>query len=238
MSDTLLSVRGLNAGYGAVKVLRDIDFAIDANEVVVLLGANGAGKTTLMRALTNLIPWTGHIEFDGVSTHRRRTEQLTKAGIAHVPQGRGTFVELTVEENLRAGGLVTKSKELVEEGLEHWFTVYPRLAERRKRLAGGLSGGEQQMLAVARALMSRPRLLLLDEPSLGLSPIITEELFEHLVRLKQEQEIAMIIVEQTAELALAMADRAHILRSGELLPGRKASELNDAEVLREAYLGA
>lgn len=241
MSETnrdLLTVRGLHAGYGAVRVLRDIDLTVAANEVIVLLGANGAGKTTLMRALTNLIPWTGEVVFDGASTSRKRTEALTRRGIAHVPQGRGTFVELTVEENLRVGGLVTGSKEALEEGLERWFAVYPRLAERRRQLAGSLSGGEQQMLAIARALMSRPRLLLLDEPSLGLSPIITEELFEHLARLRADEDISMIIVEQTAELALAMADRAHILRSGELLPSRLASELGDAEVLREAYLGA
>ncbi|WP_336660033.1 ABC transporter ATP-binding protein [Leucobacter sp. USHLN153] len=234
----LLKVRGLHAGYGAVKVLRDIDFDIDVNEVVVLLGANGAGKTTLMRALTNLIPWTGSVELDGVETRRTRTDLLTQRGIAHVPQGRGTFTELTVEENLRAGGLVLKSKTAVQEGLDRWFEVYPRLAERRNQVAGGLSGGEQQMLAIARAMMSRPRLLLLDEPSLGLSPLITEELFGHLGRLKRDEEISMVIVEQTAELALAIADRAHILRSGELLPARQASELNDAEVLREAYLGA
>lgn len=238
MNRKLLQVTGLSAGYGAVSVLRNVDLAVDANEVVVLLGANGAGKTTLMRALSNLIPWSGGVEFDGRSTHRIRTDSLTQMGIAHVPQGRGTFAELTVEENLRVGGLVTGSKQQVEEGLERWFGVYPRLAERRGQIAGGLSGGEQQMLAIARALMSRPRLLLLDEPSLGLSPIITEDLFTQLAKLKAEERIAMIIVEQTAELALTMADRAHIVRSGEILPGRKASELNDAEVLREAYLGA
>ncbi|UOR01524.1 ABC transporter ATP-binding protein [Leucobacter allii] len=238
MSRSLLAVDGLYAGYGSVQVLRDIDLTIGTDEVVVLLGSNGAGKTTLLRALTNLIPWRGSIEFDGTSTHRKRTELLTRRGIAHVPQGRGTFVELTVEENLRVGGLVTGSRAEVEAGLERWFAVYPRLAERRRQLAGSLSGGEQQMLAIARALMSGPRLLLLDEPSLGLSPLVTEELFEHLAALKAERELAMIIVEQTAELALAIADRAHVLRSGELLPSRSASELKDADVLREAYFGA
>ena len=234
----LLDVRGLSAGYGAVKVLSDIDLHVDANEAVVLLGSNGAGKTTLMRALTNLIPWRGHVVFGGESTARKRTEHLTRLGIAHVPQGRGTFAELTVEENLRIGGIVTGSQTAIAEGIERWYGVYPRLAERRRRLAGGLSGGEQQMLAIARALMSSPQLLLLDEPSLGLSPLITEELFEHLARLRAEEEIAMIIVEQTAELALKIANRAHILRSGRLLPSRPASELRDPHELREAYLGA
>lgn len=238
MRQPLLKVRGLNAGYGAVQVLRDIDFSVEVDEVIVLLGANGAGKTTLMRALTNLVSWSGAVEFDGVSTLRWRTEKLTSLGIAHVPQGRGTFLELTVEENLRAGGQVTRSKQLIEEGMEHWYSVFPRLAERRKQLAGAMSGGEQQMLAIARALMSRPRLLLLDEPSLGLSPIITEELFAHLSDLRREQKLSMVIVEQTAELALGMADRGHILRSGKLLPSQSAAQLNDPAVLREAYLGA
>ena len=212
----LLEVSELRAGYGAVRVLRGIDFSVDEGEAVVILGANGAGKTTTLRALSGMIDPAGGIVFDGHSIVGRRTEQIAAAGIAHVPQGRGTIVDLTVDENLRIGAYLRRGQE-IETDLDRWYTTFPRLKDRRSQQAGSMSGGEQQMLAVARALMSRPKLLLLDEPSLGLAPLVTQELFRTLGELNRKDGISMLVVEQNAGLALDIAARGYVLETGTIV---------------------
>jgi len=232
----LLEVSELRAGYGAVRVLRGIDFSVDEGEAVVILGANGAGKTTTLRALSGMIDPAGGIVFDGHSIVGRRTEQIAAAGIAHVPQGRGTIVDLTVDENLRIGAYLRRGQE-IESDLDRWYTTFPRLKDRRAQQAGSMSGGEQQMLAVARALMSRPKLLLLDEPSLGLAPLVTQELFRTLGELNQKDGISMLVVEQNAGLALNIAARGYVLETGTIVTSGTAAELSGNEDVRRAYLG-
>jgi branched-chain amino acid transport system ATP-binding protein len=232
----LLEVAELRAGYGAVRVLHGLDFRVDDGEAVVILGANGAGKTTTLRALCGMIDASGSVRFDGKDLRGRRTEVIASAGLAHVPQGRGTIVDLTVEENLRCGAYVRKDKE-VDADLERWYGLFPRLRDRRAQQAGTLSGGEQQMLAIARALMARPRLVLLDEPSLGLAPIITQELFRTLGSLNREQGVSMLIVEQNAGLALDIAERGYVLETGSIVASGSAADLSDNDDVRRAYLG-
>ena len=233
---TLLEVEQLTAGYGAVRVLYGLDFVVDAGEVVVILGANGAGKTTTLRALSGSLDAKGHVRFDGRDVLHRRPEQIAAAGVAHVPQGRGTITDLTVEENLRLGAYTRRDRE-VDTDIERWYAVFPRLADRRGQLAGSMSGGEQQMLAIARALMSRPKLVLLDEPSLGLAPIITQELFRTLGALNREQGISMLVVEQNASLALDIANRGYVLETGSIVVAGSADELGGNDDVRKAYLG-
>ena len=233
---SLLEVRDLRARYGPVEVLRGIDFSVDDGEVVVILGANGAGKTTTLRALTGMVETTGDVTFDGRSIEGARPEQVARAGVAHVPQGRGTVTDLTVEENLRLGAYTRKDKEVAED-ISRWYEVFPRLAERRQQQAGGMSGGEQQMLAIARAMMARPRLVLLDEPSLGLAPIITQGLFRTLGEMNRDLGIAMLVVEQNATLALAIATRGYVLETGEVVVEGTAAELAGNDDVRKAYLG-
>jgi len=232
----LLEVRGLRAGYGAVRVLHGIDVTVDEGEVVVILGANGAGKTTTLRAVSQLVVTEGAVEFAGESLVGCRPEQVARAGIAHVPQGRGTLADLTVEDNLRVGAYRRRDRE-IDADLDRWYGVFPRLAERRSQRAGSMSGGEQQMLAIARALMSRPRLLLLDEPSLGLAPIITAELFSRLRELNAADGLAMLVVEQNAGLALDLAARGYVIETGEIVATGSAAELRDNDDVRRAYLG-
>jgi len=233
---SLLEVRDLRARYGPVEVLRGIDFSVDDGEVVVILGANGAGKTTTLRALTGMVETTGDVTFGGRSIEGARPEQVARAGVAHVPQGRGTVTDLTVEENLRLGAYTRKDKEVAED-ISRWYEVFPRLAERRQQQAGGMSGGEQQMLAIARAMMARPRLVLLDEPSLGLAPIITQGLFRTLGEMNRDLGIAMLVVEQNATLALAIATRGYVLETGEIVVEGTAAELAGNDDVRKAYLG-
>ena len=233
---SLLELEGVTGGYGPVRVLHGIDLRIDAGEVVVVLGANGAGKTTTLRAISGMISTHGRIELDGTSIAGKRPEQVARLGVAHVPQGRGTFTDLTVEENLRLGAYGRKDRE-VRFDIDRWFEVFPRLGERRGQTAGNMSGGEQQMLAIARGLMSRPRLLLLDEPSLGLAPLITQELFERLGQINANDEVAMLIVEQNANLALDVAARAYVLETGEIVSSGTAAEVRGDDSVRKAYLG-
>ena len=233
---TLLSVSSLAGGYGPVKVLHGLDFEVDAGEIVVILGANGAGKTTTLRALCGMIATDGEIVLDGSHMTGRKPQVLARRGVAHVPQGRGTIAELTVEENLRIGAWTRRDREVASD-VDRWFDVFPRLAERRTQQAGSMSGGEQQMLAIARGLMSRPRLLLLDEPSLGLAPIITQELFAQLGMLNRELGTAMLIVEQNAGLALRLASRGYVLETGRIVAQGAAKDLEDNEDVRKAYLG-
>ena len=234
--NSLLEVADLSAGYGHVTVVRDVDFVVHEGEVVVLLGSNGAGKTTTLRALSGQIPATGSIRLDGREMAGRRAEVVARAGVAHVPQGRGTFVDLTVEENLRIGGYHL-SRDRMRDSLARWYDFFPRLAERRRQTAGQMSGGEQQMLAIARGLMSDPRLLLLDEPSLGLAPKVTAELFETLGRLNESTGLSVLVVEQNALLALQIAARAYVLQSGRMSSAWEASELIESDAVRRAYLG-
>jgi len=231
----LLQVSGLRAGYGPVEVLHKIDLTVADGEVVVVLGANGAGKTTTMRAISGTIPRHGDVQFDGHNITKASADAIVRAGVVQVPQGRGTFVDLTVEDNLRVGAYVRKDD--LEEDLDRWFGVFPRLRERRTQKAGSLSGGEQQMLAIARALMSRPRLLLCDEPSLGLAPIVVQEMFRVLAQLNQENGTAILLVEQNANLAMDIAHRAYLLETGSIVASGNAKELLDDDAVRKAYLG-
>jgi branched-chain amino acid transport system ATP-binding protein len=233
----LLEVAGLRAAYGPVAVLHGIDLAIDEHAIVVLLGANGAGKTTTLRALSGMLPATGTIRFGGESILGLSADRICAQGIAHVPQGRGTFNELTVEENLEVGAYVRKDKSEVKQEIEQWYEVFPVLGTRRTQAAGSLSGGEQQMLAVARALMCQPRLLLLDEPSLGLAPLITRGLFERLTEINETSGVTMFIVEQNANLALEVARYAYVLEAGEIALAGPAKELAADDNVRRAYLG-
>jgi branched-chain amino acid transport system ATP-binding protein len=234
----LLEVQGLCAGYGQQQVLHGLDFTVDEGEVVVVLGANGAGKTTTLRALSAMIPWRGMMRFAGRElTGGLRPDQMARRGVAHVPQGRGTFTDLTVEENLRLGAYTRSHATGVMADLSRWFEVFPTLAQRRHQAAGSMSGGEQQMLALARALMSRPRLLLLDEPSLGLAPKVTRELFVQLGNLNAHDGTTMLIVEQNARLALDFATRAYVLETGLIVSAGRAADLRNDESLRRAYLG-
>ena len=237
MTDLMLKVEDLHARYGAVEVLRGLDFEVPDRSVVVILGANGAGKTTTLRALCNMCTTSGSIRFEGEDISRAKTADIVRRGVAHVPQGRGTFPELSVMDNLRIGAYIRRDKE-VNADIGRWFDIFPRLEERREQLAGSLSGGEQQMLAVARALMCRPRLLLLDEPSLGLAPLIIEDLFERFIQLNKETGLTMLLVEQNANLALDMADYAYVIESGEIALHGPADQLKNDPAVQEAYLGA
>jgi branched-chain amino acid transport system ATP-binding protein len=233
---TLLDVTGLRAGYGAVRVLTGLDFSVEEGEVVVILGANGAGKTTTLRAVCGMIDAEGGVAFEGRNLVGRRSDQIAQAGIGHVPQGRGTIVDLTVDDNLRVGAYRRRDHDIAAD-IEHWYEVFPRLGERRSQQAGSMSGGEQQMLAIARAMMARPKLVLLDEPSLGLAPLITQELFRKLGELNREQGVSMLIVEQNASLALEIARRGYVLETGRIVVSGSADELANNDDVRRAYLG-
>jgi branched-chain amino acid transport system ATP-binding protein len=233
----LLEVRDLQAGYGPVEVLHGIDLTVDVGEIVVILGANGAGKTTMIRTVSGTIPRRGTIVFDGHTITRAAPDHIVRLGIAQVPQGRGTFPELTVEENLRAGAFVRRDSAGISADLQRWFETFPRLAERRSQRAGSLSGGEQQMLAIARALMSRPKLLLCDEPSLGLAPLITQEMFGIIERLNREDGVSVLLVEQNANLAVKVAHRVYLLETGSIVATGTADEISADDSIRKAYLG-
>jgi branched-chain amino acid transport system ATP-binding protein len=232
---SLLEVEGLSAGYGPVQVLRDIDLRVDEGEVVVVLGANGAGKTTTMRAVSGTIARRGTVRFDGQDISRSSPDGIVRLGIAQVPQGRGTFADLSVEDNLRIGAYTRRHD--TDADIDRWYATFPRLAERRGQKAGSLSGGEQQMLAIARALMSRPRLLLCDEPSLGLAPLITKELFEIIERLNREEGLSVLLVEQNANLAVRVAHRVYLLETGSIVASGTAEEISADDGIRKAYLG-
>ncbi len=232
----LLEVAELRGGYGAVRVLQGLDFSVDEGEVVVILGANGAGKTTTLRAISGMIATSGRISFAGQPITGRRPEQIAAAGIAHVPQGRGTIVDLTVEENLRIGAYRRRDRDVTAD-IDRWYTTFPRLRERRTQQAGSMSGGEQQMLAIARALMARPRLVLLDEPSLGLAPLVTQDLFRTLGELNRTDGTSMLVVEQNAGLALEIAQRGYVLETGTIVTSGSASDLAGNDDVRRAYLG-
>ena len=232
----ILGVTGLRAGYGPIEVLHGIDLTVEDGEVVVVLGANGAGKTTTMRAVSGTIGRHGSVEFDGHDITKASGDAIVKAGLAQVPQGRGTFVDLTVEDNLRVGAITRRDNGIADD-IARWLDTFPRLKERRMQKAGSLSGGEQQMLAVARALMSKPRLLLCDEPSLGLAPLVVQELFGILERLNRDEGVSILLVEQNANLAIGIAHRVYVLETGQIAASGDAATMRDDESIRKAYLG-
>ena len=237
MTAPLLQAKGLSAGYGQAMVLRDVDVEVAPGQVAVVLGANGAGKTTLMRSLAGLLPFSGELLVDGRAVRNSRPDKMVGHGVSLVPQGRGTMSALSVVDNLRAGAVSRRDRAGVEEDIERWFTTFPRLAERHAQPAGTLSGGEQQMLAIARALMSRPRLLLCDEISLGLAPRIVQELFETIAQINVEMGTALLLVEQNAALAMKIASYVYLLEVGEVVESGAARDFEQSESIRRVYLG-
>ncbi|MEI7710312.1 MAG: ABC transporter ATP-binding protein [Rhodospirillales bacterium] len=235
--ESILEVKGLSAWYGQSRALFDLDLTIAQGGVTALLGANGAGKTTSLRAICNMVRRTGSTVMDGTDIGRRSTEDIVRMGVAHVPEGRGTFVALTVEENLRLAFHIRRDRKAAERDMEKVFVYFPRLKERIHQQAGTLSGGEQQMLAVARALMLAPRLMLLDEPSFGLAPLIVQEIFRILRRINEDEKVSMLIVEQNAALALELADHVYLLETGKVVMSGPSAIVKDDETLRKAYLG-
>jgi branched-chain amino acid transport system ATP-binding protein len=233
----MLEVGGLDAFYGEQQALFGIAFAVDDGRVRTLLGANGAGKTTVLRALSGMVRTAGDIRFDGKRISGWATEDIVRLGIAHVPDGRGTFLRVTVEENLQLGAITRRDRAGIAADIERVYSHFPRLKERRAQQAGTLSGGEQQMLAVGRGLMLRPRLMLLDEPSFGLAPRLVEELFEILRRVNEEMGVAMLIVEQNAALALELAEHAYLLETGRIVMDGSAAMIGADASIRRAYLG-
>jgi branched-chain amino acid transport system ATP-binding protein len=233
----LLDVRGLHAAYGQTRVLHGLDFALQKGRITALLGANGAGKTTTLRALCAMVKTQGQIRFAGERIEGRRTEDIVRLGVAHVPDGRGTFVYLSPEENLMLGAYSRRDRAAVRADLERVYGYFPRLAERRRQQAGTLSGGEQQMLAVSRALMLAPKLLLLDEPSFGLAPLLVQELFAILKRINEREGVSMLLVEQNAAIALELAHSAYLIETGRVVLSGSSDELRRNEAVRKAYLG-
>jgi branched-chain amino acid transport system ATP-binding protein len=233
----MLEVANLDAFYGEQQALFGVGFGLDEGQVRTLLGANGAGKTTVLRALSGMVRASGQISFDGQRLAGRATEDIVRLGIAHVPEGRGTFLRVTVEENLQLGAMTRRDRRAIAADIDLVYGHFPRLKERRLQQAGTLSGGEQQMLAVGRALMLRPRLMLLDEPSFGLAPLVVEELFEILHRVNEELKVAMLIVEQNATLALDLAEHAYVLETGRIVMEGPAEVIGADESIRRAYLG-
>ena len=233
----MLEIAGLEAFYGEQQALFGVGFDLDAGHVRTLLGANGAGKTTVLRALCGMVRTDGDIRFDGKSISGWATEDIVRLGVAHVPEGRGTFVRLTVEENLRLGAITRRDHAAIAADIEQIYHHFPRLKERRTQQAGLLSGGEQQMLAVGRGLMLRPRLMLLDEPSFGLAPLVVEELFGILRQVNRDTGVAMLIVEQNAALALELAEHAYLLETGRIVMDGPSEAIAADEAVRRAYLG-
>jgi branched-chain amino acid transport system ATP-binding protein len=232
-----LIVRDLHAYYGQIQALHGLSFSLQEGSVTTLLGANGAGKTTTLRAICNMVRTTGTIEFDGKSITRTSTENIVKLGIAHVPQGRGTFTRMNVEENLQLGAITRSNKAAIASDIERMYDLFPVLRQRRLQQAGLLSGGEQQMLAVARALMLRPRLLLLDEPSFGLAPLVVRDVFKVLGDINRHDKVTILVVEQNAQLALELADQAYVIETGEIVKSGPAVEIANNEDIRKSYLG-
>jgi branched-chain amino acid transport system ATP-binding protein len=233
----LLDVANLNAWYGPNQVLFDLNFQLNVGGITTILGANGAGKTTTLRSVCQAVQTTGSITFLDKRIDGKATEDIVRAGIAHVPDGRGTFTALTVEENLKLGAYTRKDRHEVQADLERMYSRFPRLKERFRQQAGTLSGGEQQMLAISRALMLRPRLLLLDEPSFGLAPLIVKEIFEIMRQINQEDQVSMLLVEQNAALALNLADHAYLLETGKVVLSGPAADIKADESIRRVYLG-
>jgi branched-chain amino acid transport system ATP-binding protein len=233
----LLELRQVEAAYGPIKALHGVDAEVADGSIVALLGANGAGKTTTLRAITGMVRARGRIRFDGRDVINQRPEEVTRLGVAHVPEGRGTLAQLTVWENLQMGAYIRRDREGVKMDLERVYGYFPWMEQRRRQPAALLSGGEQQMLAIGRALMLRPRLLLLDEPSLGLAPILVREIFHLIETINREEGLTVLIVEQNANLALQVASRAYVLEVGRVVLEGTSQELARNESMRSSYLG-
>ncbi len=233
----LLEVNGLKAFYGPTQSLYDVSFELASGGITTLLGANGAGKTTTLRAICNMVRTEGSVRFDGKPITGMATEEIVRLRIAHVPEGRGTFTSLTVDENLRIAAYTRRDRDGVRAELERVFNYFPRLRERIQQQAGTLSGGEQQMLAIARALMLKPRLMLLDEPSFGLAPLIVVEIFRILRRINEEEKVSILLVEQNAALALELATQAYVLETGKVVMSGPSSVVKNDENIRKSYLG-
>ena len=237
MSNTLLKITGLQVAYGGIKAVKGVDLHVNEGELVTLIGSNGAGKTTTMKAITGSLPMAdGDIEYLGKSIKGKGAWDLVRDGLAMVPEGRGVFARMTITENLQMGAYIRNDKAEIAADMEKMFTIFPRLRERKDQLAGTMSGGEQQMLAMGRALMSRPKVLLLDEPSMGLSPIMVDKIFE-VVRDVSAQGVTILLVEQNASRALGIADRGYVMESGAVTMNGDAKELLDDPRVRAAYLG-
>jgi branched-chain amino acid transport system ATP-binding protein len=236
MSGALLQVKGLQVAYGGIQAVKGVDFEVRAGEVVCLIGSNGAGKTTTLKAITGSLLWTGEIFYKGLSVRGQGAWDLVSQGLAMVPEGRGVFTRMSILENLQMGAYLRNDKMEIAQDLERMFTLFPRLKERHKQLAGTLSGGEQQMLAMGRALMSRPQLLLLDEPSMGLSPLMVDRIFE-VVADVAAQGMTVLLVEQNASRALALAQRGYVMESGLITLSGEAKTLLHDPAVRTAYLG-
>ncbi|MGW0252134.1 ABC transporter ATP-binding protein [Nocardia goodfellowii] len=237
MTEPFLTITDLHAGYGEARVLQGLSFSVDRGEICAILGPNGAGKTTLLRAVSGMVRTTGTVRLDGADIAGRKPEAIARRGVAHVPEGRGTFAPLTVEENLRLGAYPRRDRLGVEADLARIFTFFPVLKDKRRDAAGGLSGGQQQMLAIGRALMLRPQLLLLDEPSLGLSPLVTQELFHIIATINEQERITVLVVEQNAHLALGISSHAHVLETGRIVLSGTAAEVRKDEKVVQSYLG-
>jgi branched-chain amino acid transport system ATP-binding protein len=233
----LLEVANLGAFYGPTQALHDLSFALEDGGITTLLGANGAGKTTTLRAISGLVRTTGEIRFEGGRIDGRKPEDIARRGIAHVPDGRGTFAEFTVEENLRLGAHTRRDRANVAGDFEVVYSYFPKLKERRRQQAGTLSGGEQQMLAISRGLMMRPKLFLLDEPSFGLAPLMVQEIFAIMRTINRQQKVSMLLVEQNANLALDLADRAYLLETGRVVLSGPADDIKQDTAVRRSYLG-
>ena len=233
----LLEVTNLTASYGSTQALFGINFSIEQGKITTILGANGAGKTTTLRALCQTVRTTGSIKIGGEEVVGRATESVVRMGVAHVPDGRGTFTALSVEDNLKLGAYVRSDRAEVAHDIEKAYTRFPRLAERRHQQAGTLSGGEQQMLAISRALMLRPKLLLLDEPSFGLAPLIVAEIFRIMREINKQDQVTMLLVEQNASLALDLADEAYLLETGRVAISGPCETIKNDETVRRVYLG-
>ncbi len=233
----LLDVKGLRAGYGQTEVLHGLDFELEEGGITTILGANGAGKTTTLRAICGMVRVSGQISLNGQAIAGKATEDIVRMGVAHVPDGRGTFVQLTTEENIRLGAYVRSDKAAVAADMERIYGYFPRLKERREQQAGTLSGGEQQMLAISRALMLNPKLLLLDEPSFGLAPLIVQEIYRILREINRKEKVSMLLVEQNATLALDVADHAYLLETGNVVVSGTSDVIKNDETVRRSYLG-
>jgi len=233
----LLEAANLHASYGQTRVLHGMSFSMEEGTITTLLGANGAGKTTTLRALCGMVRTQGEIRFGGQRIDGRATEDIVRLGIAHVPDGRGTFANLSTEENLLLGAYTRKDRDAVQTDLERMYGYFPRLKERRAQQAGTLSGGEQQMLAVSRALMLRPKLMLLDEPSFGLAPLIVKELFGILRTVNENERVSMLVVEQNAAMALDLADHAYLIETGRIMLSGTSDDIKKDDAVRRSYLG-
>jgi branched-chain amino acid transport system ATP-binding protein len=233
----LLEVKGLKAFYRQTQALYGVDFELEEGSITTILGANGAGKTTTLRSISRMVRTEGEIKFDGQDITGLSTEKVAALGIAHVPEGRGTFVRQSVEENLHLGAYTRKNKNDVANDIDRVYSYFPRLMERRQQQAGTLSGGEQQMLAIGRALMLRPRLMLLDEPSFGLAPLIVQEIYEIMARIRDQEKASMLLVEQNANIALNLADQAYLLETGHVVMSGESEVLRNDENVRKVYLG-